>query len=314
MLQRQLFGRWHGLRMRTVANADAAMRLAVTVVDSLLLVALAYALAQLLFALFAPAPLDNGEKLQPRTQPGSSSERQLWDVASISNWQLFGKLEPPHPVAAVAPTVPTTPLSLRLVGVFAAAPDSPWALALIAEGDKLERAYRIGAPLPGEARLQRIAPDHVVLLRHGREEILSLPRLNALQRSPLPNPTPSTLPAPSTASSAIVERLRSELVTRPDALQDLVVAAPYAENGQFLGFRLRPGRQRETFEQLGLQGGDVLIEVNGTRLTNPAQGMELAQLLLNANPVTVRILRNGAEVTLTFDSGAAASASEESNP
>ena len=279
--------------MRIAAHRHTALGYALALLNSLLVLALAYAIAQLLFAVFAPVP----PPPLPAAAPASQSATQATtDVARIAAWQLFGKAQAPRPPAAPPPT---TPLNLRLVGVFAAAADSRWALALIAEGEQVERAYRIGALLPGEASLQRIAPDHVVLLRHGREEILPLPQLNKMQRSAPATTAPSAPPPAS--SSEMVEGLRSALALRPDALQDLVVAAPYVENGQFIGFRLRPGRQRAVFEQLGLQGGDVLVEVNGTRLTNPAQALELAQLLLNSNPVTVRLLRNGAEVTLTFD-------------
>ena len=291
MLRRLLCGVRSWWQMRTAAHRHSALGYALALFNSLLVLALAYAIAQLLFAVFAPVP-----PLPAAAVGHQSATQATTDVARIAAWQLFGKAQAPRPPAAPPPT---TPLNLRLVGVFAAAADSRWALALIAEGEQVERAYRIGALLPGEASLQRIAPDHVVLLRHGREEILPLPQLNAVQRSA---PATTALSAPPAASSGeMVERLRSELALRPDALQDLVVAAPYVENGQFIGFRLRPGRQRAAFEQLGLQGGDVLVEVNGTRLTNPAQALELAQLLLNSNPVTVRLLRNGAEVALTFD-------------
>jgi len=72
------------------------------------------------------------------------------------------------------------------------------------------------------------------------------------------------------------------------------------QNSQFVGFRLRPGRDRQLFQQLGLNGGDVLTEINGTRLNSPAQGLMMLQELMSASRIDVRVLRNGAEVPLTF--------------
>jgi general secretion pathway protein C len=101
-------------------------------------------------------------------------------------------------------------------------------------------------------------------------------------------------------ASTIAGRLRSEVTTRPQALEDIAFASPYVQNGQFTGFRLRPGRDRQLFGQLGLNGGDVITEINGVRLNNPAQGLTMLQELMNASRVDVRVLRNGAEIPLTF--------------
>ena len=104
-------------------------------------------------------------------------------------------------------------------------------------------------------------------------------------------------------ATAVVSRLRGEVTTRPRALEDIAFASPYLQNGQFIGFRLRPGRDRQLFQQLGLNGGDVLTEINGSRLNSPAQGLTALQEVLNAGQINVRILRNGAEIPLTFSLG-----------
>jgi len=302
---------------RSLPRSESGLRIAVTVINALLVIALAHALATLTIAtLTGLAPTPAGITSPP---PGAvaienSTRRQPADVAAIRAWHLFGKLETGRPVAAPPVAIPATPLNLRLVGIFFAERGGPWALALVADGNSLERGYRVGDELPGGARLERIERDQVVVSRNGREEVLKLPKLSESQRpvvalsvplepavEPTPEPGPTTFNAPQVIdASAIAERLRGEIASRPQALEDIAFASPYVQNGQFMGFRLRPGRDRALFQQLGLNGGDVLTEINGTRLNSPAQGLAVLQELLSAGRIDVRILRNGAEVPLTF--------------
>lgn len=80
------------------------------------------------------------------------------------------------------------------------------------------------------------------------------------------------------------------------------------QNGQFLGFRLHQ-RDRQLFQQLGIQNsGDVLTEINGTRLNSPAQGLMMVQELMSANRLDVRVLRNGAGSSSDFTVDSAAPA------
>ncbi|HAS50821.1 MAG TPA: type II secretion system protein GspC [Gammaproteobacteria bacterium] len=295
--------------------AETGLRLAVIAVNTLLVIALAYTLAGLTLAMLAgDSPTLTGQ-VPPSGSviPGSAMPQPSADVAAISAWHLFGKAEakraaPPPPVA-----IPTTPLNLRLVGTFFAERGSDQALALIADGNNLERGYRIGEALPGSARLERIERDQVIVSRGGREEALKLPKLDDPNRPMLaPAPPISAIPLepasePTSASepqvinaSVIAERLRGEVANRPQALEDIAFASPYVQNGQFVGFRLRPGRDRQLFQQLGLTGGDVLTEINGMRLSSPAQGLAILQELMSASRIDVRVLRNGAEVPLTF--------------
>lgn len=286
-------------------------------VNMLLVIALAYTLAGLTLTLLTGqssslTDLTTEPVARSATGEGSNS-LQPAEIAAIGPWHLFGKVEANRPIERPPVTVPVTPLNLRLVGIFFTERGNGPALALIADGNNLERGYRIGDALPGGARLERIERDQVIVSRNGREELIKLPKLDDPNRPmAAPNPT-SVLPVsaqesgPTTFSasqmidaSAIAERLRSEGLSRPQALEDIAFASPYVQNGQFVGFRLRPGRDRQVFQQLGLNGGDVLTEINGTRLSSPAQGLALLQELMSASQIDVRVLRNGAEVSLTF--------------
>jgi general secretion pathway protein C len=293
---------------------ELGQRLAVTVVTIALVIALARSLAALTLAVLLGqlSPSSGLTPPVPNSAAGRTTSVQSADDVAIAGWHLFGRAETSRPVKAPLAVVPVTPLNLRLVGVFFAERGSDRALALIAEGSGIERGYRIGEALPGGARLEQILRDRVIVSRNGRQEAINLPKLDESGQVLVPTTAPPETPGepefdpsasgapPIIDASAIAGRLRGEIAARPQALEDIAFASPYMQNGQFVGFRLRPGRDRQIFQQLGLNGGDVLTEINGTRINSPAQGLMMLQELMSASQLEVRVLRNGAEIPLTF--------------
>ena len=72
-------------------------------------------------------------------------------------------------------------------------------------------------------------------------------------------------------------------------------------NGQLKGYRVFPGRNRQQFIALGLRPGDLVTEINGVALNNPAQGMEIFRTLSESSQVTVTVERNGQNQSITLD-------------
>ncbi len=302
----------------TLPRPEVWLPVAVRVVNVVLVILLAASLAQLTLAFLSgrlspavrPAPARGASAAEPTSSVGQV------DYTTIIAWHLFGRMEANQPVAAPLPVIPVTPLDLRLAGVFFIERGDNRALALIAEGSNLERGYRIGDSLPGGARLERIQRDHVVVSRQGRQEVLNLPKLDEAVRPPssvpedpppMVEPMPEPEPEPTGAgepqvidATAVAQQLRGEAAARPQALENIAFASPYVQNGQFIGFRLRPGRDRRLMRQLSLSSGDVITEVNGTRINNPMQGFAILQDVLSADQISLRVLRGGAEIPLIF--------------
>lgn len=296
-------------------------------VNVLLALLLSYELARLSWRLIPlpPPPLTTPGVSQPglvAEQAGPSVS--VTDYDQVADWHLFGERSlaasttPPPPPPSAAPE---TRLALTLMGVFFAE-DGGRPMALIeGAGDKL--AYVLGEELQGAAAgvvLREVHKDKVVLARGDRLETLSLPKsgefLSGTKPAALPGlggpPPPSratrapqagAAPGGVIDATAIASRFREAAVTDPDTLQDLAFIDPYVENGQFVGFRLRPGRDRRLLRRLGLRGGDVLTEVNGIRIDDPAKGFAVLQDLFAAEQVSVRIQRNGAEIPMSFQIG-----------
>jgi len=288
---------------------------AVRVANAVLVILLAGSLAQLTLAFLSgrfsptvqPVPAGDASAAEP-----ASSVRQA-NYTTIADWHLFGQIKASQPVEVPPPVIPVTPLDLHLAGVFFIEQGGSRALALIAEGSGLERGYRIGDSLPGGARLEQIQRDHVIVSRQGRQEVLNLPKLGVAVRPPssvseesLPvepmlEPEPTGAVAPQVIdATAVTQQLRDKAMVRPQVLENIAFASPYVQDGQFIGFRLRPGRDRRLMRQLSLNSGDVITEVNGIRINNPMQGFAILQTVLSADQINVRVLRGGTEIPLLF--------------
>lgn len=303
------------------SHPEALARLAPWVL-LLLIILIAHSLAQLIWLILTPATGAVSSVLPLDTQ-GAPDRAARADVEAIVNWHLFGKTDTPVPPAAPV-KAPETKLNLRLAGILYSNSPLRRPLALIAEGDNLERNVGEGEFVSAGVRVREIARDHVILTRNGRPETLSLPRESkdatgpaignlrsglgddtAVRDEGSANANPNSDSAASIAptiikAGAILGPIRESLASRPEALSDIAFVEPISRDGRFLGFHIKTGRNRRLLGQLGLRQGDIVTEVNGAPLSDPSQGIALMQELVQANQVQIKVLRNGTEVPLNF--------------
>jgi general secretion pathway protein C len=205
------------------------------------------------------------------------------------------------PVRSAAPVdAPETKLKLVLRGVFSS-DDKDNARAIIADPRGQEEQYAIGDTLPGDAELSEVHAEKVILMRGGRYETLRLPRDDMPANTVFRQPTP---PPAARSSSSPAERLRTvreNLRERPRDLYNLVRATPKNDaEGNIIGYELGPGRDPELFAQVGLQEGDVAIQINDIKLDNPANSARALKSAQSGETVSVTVLRNGQEEVLSL--------------
>ncbi len=278
-----------------------------------LVVLLAHDLARLTWTFLAPAPTTAIAPLAaiPMNAPPPPSRA----VETIVAAKLFGDADaepPPEPEVVITEDAPETALNLRLSGVFQN--EDGRGRALIGEGSGDERVYAVGDVLPGGATLERVLTRKVLISRNGQTESLSLPEpesgggqtsLDLGGTASLPQASNGNQGRVEVNAGAVAGEYRQAFSGNINTLQDLAFATPYVENGQFVGFRLRPGRRRELLGQLGLQSGDILVSINGSRLENPAQGMQALETLSSSGSVSATVMRNGNEIPFSFNLGSA---------
>jgi general secretion pathway protein C len=192
---------------------------------------------------------------------------------------------------------PETTLSLTLKGILAKAEDTNGG-AIISSNRGEDKAYQVGQSIEGAdgATLHSVYADRVLLNRSGRLETLRLPKELATSAPPMGMPSP--LPQASAPATGSLREVISENATR---LTDIVRLAPHVQEGQVVGFRVNPGRDRDTFEALGLRAGDVVTDINGTVLDDPSQGLQVFQSLGESSQANVTVLRDGVPQVVVID-------------
>jgi general secretion pathway protein C len=95
--------------------------------------------------------------------------------------------------------------------------------------------------------------------------------------------------------------VRENLRKRPRDLYNLVRATPKkGDDGKTIGYQLGPGRDPELFAQVGLQEGDVAIQINDIKLNNPANSARALKSAQSGETVSVTVLRNGQQEVLSL--------------
>jgi general secretion pathway protein C len=265
-------------------------------VSILLVAAIAWQLARIVWLLI---PAGDDLAAPPPTISGSRStvsNTGAADIQAIVNAHLFGRFSAEEVVEELDPVdAPDTRLSLELRGTIAAEA-AEQAMAIIAEKGGEEHVYAVGDAVAGGASLHSVYTDRVLLRRAGQLETLRLPRADEGSGTRRSTPT-SRRPVAQTRTST----LREVINRNPSRITDVIRPQPVFKDGQQQGYRVYPGRQRQQFSQLGLRPGDLITQINGVSLNDPARGMEIFRDLGQATSVSVTIERNGQTEVLNLD-------------
>lgn len=271
----------------------------------------------------------------------AGASAQKVDIAALSGLTIFGEAaEGDEPEALAETETPSGPsvedqavdtdLNLVLRGVMGSS-DEKAARAIIADGSQQE-IYGPGDELPvrGNVTLEKVLPLRVILNNAGRYESLWLYSdddwaSDLAASGPVPD-TPSrswegddeagnegamgdrgatdeqaqSEPEPreeelNEAADEVAERVGSR------SLSDVVSMSIHRENGQIVGYKIRPGRDRALFDSLGLQADDVVKAVNGVALSSPQKVMEIYREMGDASSASLQIERGGEELTIDIE-------------
>ncbi len=247
------------------------MRLLITVINLLLVVWIAWLLASLTWDL-----INTREPLEAEPAPSSAQtaplpvDRYAQLARQLPDWHLFGEAarEAASTKAAAPVDAPDTRLKLVLRGAFSSG-DEAFSRAIIADPRGKEEMYAIGDKLPGNAELHEVYADRVILMRGGRYETLRLPLDEpAGNRAGLPRSRAS-----NTSRAQRLGSIRQTLKQNPKSL---------------------------LFEQMGLQPGDVVTQINEISLDNLSNGMRALKSAQSGETVSMTVMRGDLQETLSF--------------
>ncbi|MFT5450633.1 MAG: general secretion pathway protein C [Enterobacterales bacterium] len=264
------------------------------------------------------------EYFQPRENTLSSIvtsteiKSKTVDIKQLTSYHLFG-----NPKTTQAPitdqiNAPVSRLKLKLRGVYATA-DELLASAMIEAKNKQEN-YSIGDKLPGAAglKLHSIQSDRVIMSRGGKFETLIIEDFGKLEglttnhsnRSNVKSTSRNEI-SPSNSTNNVLDKRKDANLTKelvelrsklsdPQSLSELISVSPATEDEQFIGFRLAPGKNRALFGRLGLRRNDIVTNVNGITLDDPATAFTLMEQISTAEEIDLTIQRGDRVLNILF--------------
>ncbi|NND67190.1 MAG: type II secretion system protein GspC [Halioglobus sp.] len=309
--------------LATLSQPDNARRLRQLVLVVLAIWAVT-ALASLVWALLPdPPPVATPTAvINPvATASAGQSGAENIDIARMKDWHLFGEagaepvapVTPPEVLAAdnardgIEKGARQTRLKLALRGIVASTEDGLGHAIIEYQSRQDVYAVEDKLPVPGRVTLAKVMPQQVVINNGGTYELLKL-----FDKSALASQVPAPRPRPEPAAKAedldkrgdldatrLAAGYRKRLYQDPQSLAEVVGVSAVREAGQLVGYRVSPGQDREQFEQLGFQAGDLVQSVNGIDLSSPANTMRLYNLMRTAGEAVFEVQRKGQPVTLS---------------
>ena len=281
----------------------------------LLVLILSLSMARLFWLVF-PAPVIPVAIVAIAAPSGPvDSNNASVNIAQLKSFTVFGKVEAvkQDQPAVIESNAVKTSLNLILVGVVESS-DENSARAIIAAGDKQD-VYAINAPLPvgNNITLSKVMSDRVIINNNGQYESLWLylndpnaPPISLAANSPQPLVSSPSGLSSGRNGSAYGPELNSPqdqgsnpvLAEVSRNLADVVAMSIHRENGQVVGYKIRPGRDAEKFKAVGLQADDIVTAINGMPLTNPAKIMEIYKNMGNTTSASLEIKRAGSVITV----------------
>lgn len=187
---------------------------------------------------------------------------------------------PPPPAAPVSAAVPAAPPpsaeGLRLFGLLGAG-------AIIGFPDGQQRLVAVGRDVLPGLKIARIEQQFVVLASSGGEVRLGFDGVREAE----------------TAASAAPASATAEAAQREETLNYRLGLAPRRAGSRVDGYVMRPGASLPALQRAGLQPGDVIVGVNGSRFDEERME-ELAWQIANSDRTEFEVERGGRRFRLAL--------------
>ena len=239
----------------------------------------------------------------PQWRPSASSvaasnKGDAIDFNALQNANLFGKYTEQKVAVVEQPIVkdaPKTRLNLTLVGAVASS-DANTSLAVIANRGK-QATYGLGEEIEGtRATLKAVLVDRVIIDNQGRDETLMMQGIEYKKLSESPQVARAQAQRAEAATSDVgekLEQIREEIAKDPQSVFKYITISPVKKDGDIVGYRVSPGRDAALFNDVGLQPGDIAVQLNGIDLSDPSSSVQLMQVMSDPQELNLTVERDG---------------------
>lgn len=215
----------------------------------------------------------------------------------LAQWQVFGPIDAAPSTASGPVDAPETRLRLELLGVFENS-DREKASAIIAEQGKDAELYHAGDKLPGNATLEEVYGDRVILLRLGQREALRLKESELSAGAVAQSSTSRTYQRPPPVPEPDVDQGvdASDLGQQRNMIISRLGLSPASQGGYEIG----PSAPAQVLDIVGLKPGDVLVSVNGVELGSEQADVAALQEFQNTGAASIVVQRGEQRFTVNY--------------
>jgi general secretion pathway protein C len=244
---------------------------------------------------FTPPRIAAVETTLPRTAYDRIAKRDIFNLAPPPQVQA-----PPAPVAR--------DLHVKLLGTSILSVGEPFAIIEDTRTGK-QLLFRVGQEIPDTGRLVEVKRSSVIIDQGGGNRVTVT--MESTELTPSPRGTnPMMRPHRFRGGRgirrygdnhymlqrAVVDKNLSNL----GSLLTQIRAVPNMVGGRPEGYVLSEIQPGSIFQQIGLHDGDILMNINGQEVRDPAQAMQLFATLRNSPSLTLQVMREGAPMQMQY--------------
>ena len=149
-----------------------------------------------------------------------------------------------------------------------------------------QKLYRLGDNI-GSAKLIKITRNTAILRSEGRDITL---KIKATMEGPLlPNSPCSATPRSMTLSKKTINENLSDL----KSIMSQAVVRPFLNEGVQEGLIISNIAPNSLYEKMGLQNGDIIIDINNKRMQSADDLLQTVNLMQSGSSIAVNVKRNG---------------------
>jgi general secretion pathway protein C len=156
-----------------------------------------------------------------------------------------------------------------------------------------QKLYRLGDNI-GSAKLIKITRNTAILRSEGRDITL---KIKATLEGPLlPNSPDNATPRSMTLSKKTVNENLSDL----KSIMSQAVVRPFLNEGVQEGLIISNIAPNSLYEKMGLQNGDIIIDINNKRMQSADNLLQTVNLMQSGSSIAVNVKRNGKIETINY--------------
>lgn len=156
-----------------------------------------------------------------------------------------------------------------------------------------QKLYRLGDNI-GSAKLIKITRNTATLRSGGRETTI---KVKATLEGPL---LPNSPGSATSRSMTLNKKMVNERLTDLKSIMSQAVVRPYLNKGVQEGLIISRIVPDSLYEKMGLQNGDVIIDVNDKPIHRADNLLQAVNLMQSGGSIIVNIKRNGKNETINY--------------